>query len=195
MSVLGSGPRRRGRALLLAVAMLIEAAGGQAFAADPLPAGADGVTVQIPRPEGFTDFKATCIGLDERTRGLLADFTQFIRATGARHVPEGGALAITVTDVDMAGEFETWRGPQACSVRVMLDIYAPRIRLEFRLTDRDGKVMTSGQRDLRDPLYLTRAVLLSTDPLRYEKNLLQEWFQREFAGQTGGASGPGGAPK
>jgi DUF3016 family protein len=191
MSVLGSGPRRRGRALLLAVAMLIEAAGGQAFAADPLPAGADGVTVQIPRPEGFTDFKATCIGLDERTRGLLADFTQFIRATGARHVPEGGALAITVTDVDMAGEFETWRGPQACSVRVMLDVYAPRIRLDFRLTDRDGKVVSAGPRELRDPLYLTRAVRLATDPLRYEKNLVQDWFQREFPGPAGGAQSAG----
>jgi hypothetical protein len=175
--------------------VLIVTAFGPALAADPVRAGAERVTVQIPRPEKLTDFKATCIGMDERTRGLLADLTQFIRTTGARYVPEGGALEITLTDVDMAGEFETWRGPQACSVRVMLDIYAPRIRLEFRLTDRDGKVMTSGQRDLRDPLYLTRAVLLSTDPLRYEKNLLQEWFQREFAGRTGGASGPGGAPK
>jgi len=72
----------------------------------------------------------------------------------------------------MAGEFETWRGPQACSVRVMLDIYAPRIRLEFRLTDRDGKVVSAGPRDLRDPLY-----------------------QRELAGRPGDASGSGGASK
>jgi hypothetical protein len=94
----------------------------------------------------------------------------------------------------MAGEFEPWRGPQACSVRVMLDIYAPRIRLEFRLIDRDRKVVSSGARDLRDPLYLTRAGLLSTDPLRYEKYLLLEWFQREFPGRSG-TSGSGGATK
>jgi len=55
-----------------------------------------------------------------------------------------GALAITLTDVDMAGELETWRGPPACNVRVMLDIYVPRITLEFRLTSRDGKVVSSG---------------------------------------------------
>jgi hypothetical protein len=96
----------------------------------------------------------------------------------------GHALEITLTDVDMAGEFETWRGPQACSVRVMLDIYAPRIRLDFHLTDRDGKVVSSGSRDLRDPLYLTRAVFLAADALRYEKNLLLEWLQREFGGVT-----------
>ena len=87
-----------------------------------------------------------------------------------------------MTDIDMAGEFEIWRGPQPCSARVMLDIYSPRIVLDFRLTDRDGKVVSAGRRDLTDPLSLTRAVMLSTDPLRYEKNLLLGWFQKEFPG-------------
>ena len=72
----------------------------------------------------------------------------------------------------------------------MLDIYAPRIRLEFRLTDRDGEVVSSGPRDLRDPLYLTRALLLSTDPWRYEKNLVLERFRRGLAGRPGGAPAP-----
>jgi len=168
------------------VPLSLAAQAGVALAADPVPAGAERVTVQVRKPEAFKDFKATCIGMDERTRGMLADLTQFIRATGARYLPDGGALEITVTDVDMAGEFETWRGPQACTVRVMLDIYAPRIVLDFSLTDRDGKVVRAGHRDLSDPLYLTRAVTLSTDPLRYEKNLLMDWLQREFS--TGGVT-------
>lgn len=158
---------------------------GHAFAADPLPAGAERMTLEIPHPEKLTDFRATCVGMDEWTRGLLADLAQFVRATGARYVPEGGALAITLTEVDMAGEFETWRRPQACQVRVMLDTYGPRIRLEFRLTDRNGKVVSSGQRDLSDSLYLTRTVLLTTDPLCHEENLLRDWFQREFADRPG----------
>lgn len=166
--------------MLFATAAVIAAAISPAFAADPTPPGAARVTVRMSRPEAFIDFKATCVGIDARTRGLLDDLTQFIRATGARYVPDSETLEITLTDIDMAGEFETWRGPQACNVRVMLDIYAPRIRLEFRLIDRDGKVVSSGARDLRHPLYLTRAGLLSTDPLRYEKYVLLEWFQREF---------------
>jgi len=133
------------------------------LAADPIAAhGTAGVTVLMSRPEAFTDFKATCIGMDERTRGLLAEPTQFIRGTGERDVPEGGELEVTVVDVDMAGEFETWRGPQACSVRI----------------------------------------LLANDPLRYEKNLLLDWFEREFAGRAGGPgasarppSGSGGVTK
>jgi hypothetical protein len=95
--------------MLFATAAVIAAAISPAFAADPTPR----VTVRMSRPEAFTDFKATCVGMDARTRGLLDDLTQFIRATGARYVPDGGTLEITLTDIDMAGEFETWRGPQA----------------------------------------------------------------------------------
>jgi len=187
--------RRELRRMTLLIATTLVATSGPAIAADPVPAGAERVTVQMQKPEAFKDFKATCIGMDERTRGMLADLTQFIRTTGGRYLRDGDTLEITVTDIDMAGEFETWRSPQACSVRVMLDIYAPRIVLDFRLTDRDGKVVSAGHRDLGDPLYLTRAVMLSTDPLRYEKNLLADWLQKDLAGRTGGASGAGGATR
>jgi hypothetical protein len=178
------------RALLPATLALATTLGlvtprGPVFAADPVPAAAERVTVTMANPEAFKDFKATCVGMDALTRGMLADLSQFIRANGARYLPAGGALEITVTNVDMAGELETWRGPQACSVRVMLDLYAPRVVLDFRLTDRDDKVVSAGHRDLGDPLYLTRAVMLSTDPLRYEKNLLLDWLQKEFSSRTG----------
>jgi hypothetical protein len=100
------------RALAAAAHMLattlLAAAHGMALAADSVPAGAERVRVDVQRPEAFKGFKATCIGMDERTRGLLADLTQFIRATGTRRLPDGGALEITITDIDMAGEFETW---------------------------------------------------------------------------------------
>ena len=83
----------------------------------------------------------------------------------------------------------------ACSI-MALAVILERALMWWRLgRSRDPKVASSGQRDLRDPLYLTRAVLLSTDPLRYEKNLLLEWFQREFAGRPGRAPGSGGATK
>jgi len=181
--------------LVLSALLLLAALYGPALVANPVPPGAERVTVQLQKPEAFKDFKATCIGMDARTRGMLDNLKQFIRASAARYLRDGGALEITVTDIDMAGEFETWRGPPACSVRVMLDIHAPRVVLDFRLTDRDGTIVSAGHRDVSDPLYLTRAVMRSTDPLRYEKNLLLDWLQQELARRTGGAPGSGGATK
>jgi Protein of unknown function (DUF3016) len=183
------------RGWLLALGALLASA-TPAFAVDPSPGRGSGtVTVQMARPEAFTDFKTRCFGYDERARGLLLDLTEFLRLAGERYRPADGMLEITVTDVDMAGEFEPWRSPQACDVRLLLEIYAPRIRLEFRLTDREGRVLSAGPRELRDPLYLTRAGVSANDPLRYEKRLLLEWVQREFAGGATTPSGAGGATK
>ena len=93
-------------------------------------------------------------------------------------------LAIRVTDVDLAGEFEPRRGPQFDRVRIMREIYPPRIDLEFRLTDSEGTVAREGRRQLRDPLYLARAVLGDSDRLRYEKELLGEWLREELGSRS-----------
>ena len=41
-------------------------------------------------------------------------------------VPEGDKLTITFTDIDLAGDFEPWRGPQWDEVRIVKAIYPPR---------------------------------------------------------------------
>ena len=74
-----------------------------------------------------------------------------------------------MTDVDVAGEFEPWRGPQFDRVRIMREIYPPRIDLEFRLTDYRGAVVREGRRRLRDPLNRTCAALGDGDRLLYEE--------------------------
>ena len=64
------------RGMLFAIAVVIAAVISAAVAADPTPPGAERVTVRMSRLGAFIDFKATCIGMDARTRGLLDDLTQ-----------------------------------------------------------------------------------------------------------------------
>jgi hypothetical protein len=89
-----------------------------------------------------------------------------------------------VTQVDLAGDCEPWRGPQFERVRVYRDIYSPRIDLEFRVTDGEGRLVREGQRSLRDLNYLQRALLRPGDPLRFEKDMLRDWFRDEFAARA-----------
>jgi hypothetical protein len=42
-------------------------------------------------------------------------------------------------------------------------------------------VVRAGTRSLREPNYLTRALLMRDDRLRYERALLSDWFRQEFA--------------
>jgi hypothetical protein len=155
---------------------------GSAGAADN-----SGVTVTMVDPQKFTDVSLRCFG-DKDSAGLLAEIETFLRTTGQAYVPEGGALGIKITNIDMAGEFEQWRGPQFCQTRIVLDVYAPRIDLEFRLTDATGAVLRGGTRHLTDLTYLSRPGRATTDRLRHEKGLLQDWLQKDLGDLRGSSA-------
>ena len=63
-------------------------------------------------------------------------------------------LVVTISDIDMAGAFEPGRR-HLWQVRIIRDVYPPRIDLAFTLTDADGAVVKSGERKLRDVSLMT----------------------------------------
>lgn len=150
-----------------------------------LPAADEGRTiaranVEFFEPLKFTDIRDNHMGTPDPTvylpqlRDHLLDRAKF-------HVPEGHALSVTITDVDMAGDFEPWRGPQWSDVRVVKDIYPPRINLVFRLTDAEGRVVKEGKRELRDLSFLMKITMaFRDDPLRHEKALIDDWLGHEL---------------
>ena len=159
---------------LLAILALAAAAAHAAIADDPPAAEGpvEDVNVVLAEPENFTDLAP------QHLAGQLRDHLQ---RRAAQYVAEDQTLTITLNDVDMAGGFEIWRGPQFFDVRIMRDVYPPRIDLSFELTGADGAVLASGERRLQDLSYLMR-VRPKNDPdqLTYEKQLLDEWLRKEF---------------
>ena len=107
------------------------------------------VSVVFANPEKYTDLKVTCVSRDTDARGLMATSTASSRATAAPPVPTGQRLEITLTNVDMAGDIESWRGPGRCDLRVMKDIYPPRIDLSSGCGTA-GQGDPRGTRRLRD---------------------------------------------
>lgn len=96
-------------------------------------------------------------------------------------VPAGHKLTVTLTEVDLAGDFEPWRSGQGMDdVRIVKDIYPPRIDLEFKLTDAAGAVAKEGKRELRDLAFMMKLSIDRNDPNRHEKELLNDWLRREF---------------
>lgn len=139
------------------------------------------MAIVFVKPEEFTDVKESTFGSDRERTALLGDMQKFIRQTSERFLPEGTRLDLKITNVDMAGEFEPWRGAQFDDIRIIKDIYPPRIDLEFRLLDGSGKVLKEGKRELRDMAFMMRiAVMPRDDQLRYEKELLLDWLRAEF---------------
>jgi hypothetical protein len=157
--------------LLIGLCML----GGPAESAVAADAGQ--VEVVLPGPDALRD---AAPGADRAA--LLADLGRDLERSARSRAPAGGTLRITLVGVDLAGRFEPWHGPQLANVRIIRNVYSPSIDLEFELADAGGQVVKAGRRVLRDP---SGALLgtpdLPADPLRFEKLLLREWLDREFA--------------
>jgi hypothetical protein len=137
------------------------------------------VSVSFVEPEKFTDSRR--VELAPTSAGVLRELEKFLIETGGRYLPATTKLSIRVTDIDLAGDFELFRGPQADQVRITKGLYPPHIVLEFQVMDSAAMVVRSGKRDLTDINYQRRSVYPREDYVRYEKDILRDWLRAEFA--------------
>jgi len=140
------------------------------------------VQVDWTKPDDFSEAKqypGTGLGRQSPDE-WLNDLAKHMRYRAERVLPQGDELHVTFTNVQRAGTYEPWRGPRWDDVRIIKDIYPPRIDLTFTLTDASGAVIKEGKRELRDPAFLQRGILNETDPLRFEKRMLDDWLRSEF---------------
>lgn len=145
------------------------------------PAVAATVQVTFKDADKFTDFGDTArVVPDARRIAMLGELRSHTQRRAAGRIPEKSQLVVTVTDIDMAGNFETARAPQVNPVRIYRDVNPPRIRLEFTLTDYTGQILKEGKRELTDAAYLKTDIEYRNDLLRYEKKLIDDWIAREF---------------
>ena len=80
-------------------------------------------------------------------------------------------------DVDLAGLVEPWHYRLPYDVRVLRSVTWPSVKLRYRLVQGE-QVLASGDETISDMNYLEHPNAYSTtDPLRYEKWMLDEWFE------------------
>ena len=166
------------RLFLCAVAAL--AAIGTTYAADSAAKAAEKTEVTFSHPEKFADVRDAYMESEKGRDGLLGELKDYIVQRAKNYLPAGETLSITVTDVDLAGDFEPWRGPQTADVRIVKDVYPPKIDLEFKVTDSAGAVVKEGKRQLRDLAFMMKLSINRDDNLRFEKALIDDWLRSDF---------------
>lgn len=138
------------------------------------------VTVNYVNPDEFSEVKE--FGQQDRFNDLkyLEPLKAYLIKRATTMLPPGDRLEVNITDIRLAGGYEPWHGAQLMHVRFMKDIYPPRIDLNFKLIDSQGKVLREGSRKLRNLGYLQSGLTAvgSSDPLRYDKALIDRWLRR-----------------
>ncbi len=169
---------RRHVLTVLAGTALLLGAGWSPLRAEQ-PAGTQ-VHVTYANPEHFSESRR--YGSQDRFNDVhyLGPLKAYLIKRATPMLEPGQQLDITVTDVQLAGGYEPWRRAGMSRVRIMSNLYPPRIDLHFRWIGADGKVLREGSRKLRNLGYLDSgaATLGDNDPLRYDKALLANWLRR-----------------
>ena len=138
------------------------------------------VEVTFASPEKFADVRDAYTSSDRGRDGILSQIRDYLVSRADTYVSPGQKLTVTFTDIDLAGDFEPWRGSEGMDVRIVKDIYPPKMDLEFKLTGADGAVLKEGKRQLRDLAFMSKLSINRSDMLRFEKALLDDWLKEDF---------------
>ena len=139
------------------------------------------VNVDWGDPATFAEVRQNACRDSTKPEEWLGQLAQHLQRRAGKVLAPGQHLDVTITDIQRAGACEPWRGPRWDDVRVIKDIYSPRIDLHYTLTTGDGTLVRKGEDSLRDAAFLSRATMNREDPLRFEKRMLDDWLRREFA--------------
>ena len=139
------------------------------------------VSVQWTDPNQFTEIRFSGNSFEAKQGNWVTTLADYFRTSAAKQLPAGDRLDITLTDIKRAGEFEPWHGPHGRDIRVVKDIYPPRLRFNYVWTGANGQVVEQGEKRLIDAAFLTSNLQINdTDPLRYEKRMIDDWTRAQF---------------
>jgi hypothetical protein len=168
--------------LTLAACATTAGQGGMLAADAPRALPAEGaISVSWTDPSKFSEITSSGNQHEAAEGDWLTQIAKYTRSETSKYLPAGHTLELTILDIKRAGQFEPWHGPGRHDVRIIRDIYPPRMTVQFRQVDAAGQVVAVGERKLTDMGFLTHTgSMLDNDPLRYEKRMLDTWVRREF---------------
>ncbi len=135
-------------------------------------------TVTFVAPQNYRDGNLSWGPVQQRL--TLDGLERIIKRLAGERLPVGYELDIAVLDLDLAGKVDPLRS-RTGELRVMRQDTWPSMKLAYTLR-KDGRVVTRGEDTLRAMNYLTDPVARrSTEPLRFEKAMLDRWFRRTFS--------------
>ena len=155
---------------MLALSLLLSILGLPAWAA---------VEVAYTNPEGYADMKVGAGPVKKQQEMVLRELRKHLEKLGDETLSPGDTLKVEVLDINLAGRDQPWNAGNA-DQRLLDAANWPSIRLRYVL-ERNGQPASQAEERVSDQDYLDHSALGGrSDPLRYEKKMLSEWFRDRF---------------
>jgi hypothetical protein len=149
----------------------------------PATAMAGEAKMSLQDPDKFTDIDPGN-GTDKSFRkGLVRAFTEEL-SKSAKALPAGQTLEVTFTDIDLAGEVDPVEVQGGYRLRLLKDVYFPRLEFDYRVLDASGAVVSEQKGvELKDMGYLSGPRGSGTSAsFFYETRMLRDWFKKTLPG-------------
>tara|TARA_R110000744_G_scaffold203536_3_gene322425 strand:- start:609 stop:1109 length:501 start_codon:yes stop_codon:yes gene_type:complete len=135
------------------------------------------VEVKWTNPDKYTDVDA---GEEHRQHFKDRTFKAFEKhfAKLAELLPENQKLIFDITNVDLAGDVN-FGGVKR--IRIVKDLFFPRMEFSYQLLNADNSVIKSEEVSLKDMGFMMHSGLrYRNQTLGYEKEMLDDWFKKNF---------------
>lgn len=141
------------------------------------------VEIEWFEPEHYRDVKPSSGSKSAFQKRVFRELTEHFSELAAK-LPENQTLKIKVTDVDLAGDIRYMVGPNNLTLRVVENIYFPRMEFSYQLLDSTQQVLKSGDENIKDMAFNSGIhTRRSNDSYYYEKQLLSDWYHDSFEQQ------------
>ncbi|MFT4993963.1 MAG: hypothetical protein ACI965_000984 [Paraglaciecola sp.] len=143
------------------------------------------VEVTWQEPGNYWDVRPTSGSRSRFRESTFKKLDEYI-AQLAEDLPDGQTLLMTVDNLDLAGQ--VWPasfvglGNSGAEVRLIKAMDIPRMSFTYKLLDESGQVVQESAVKLKDMSFLSRSNrFFDSETLRYEKNMIHDWFKDEFS--------------
>jgi hypothetical protein len=137
------------------------------------------VKVNWQNPEKYSDIRPSSGSKKAYQKRVISAFDK-IWADFAKKLPVGHSLVVTVKDLDLAGDVNPMYRIDHSDIRVIKEIYFPRMTFDYQLLDSAGQVVAAEQDvKVKDMGFMHSSPIgLGSSEFVYEKQMLKHWFQK-----------------
>ncbi|WP_394130246.1 DUF3016 domain-containing protein [Shewanella maritima] len=152
-------------------------------AKDEHPITEDGmVKIEWQDPSSYRDIKTSNERQSRFEVRLFDTLTKNLNKEAEKTLKPEQKLVMQVTNVDLAGDMRPTFGATAGDLRIIKDLYPPRMTFTYQVLEND-QVVVAGSEKLVDMTFMNSVRRSNPRPFEYESTMLKNWLNKTVVPQ------------